>query len=439
MIEGFFAREALMRRFVLLLLLLTGADAVLANQRIALVLGNDAYPDSPLANPANDARAVSAALENLGFEVVTRTDASLAAMQDALLEFTGRIEDGATAMVYYAGHGIQADGRNYLIPVDAGLQSASRLRFEALELGDVLEELDYSKAKLKLVVLDACRNNPFLRSFRGGNRGLAAVDAASGTLIAYATAPGAVASDGRGDNGLYTEHFLRALAQPGLQAEAMFKAVRIGVSEASGGEQIPWESSSLTGDFVFNQSSAMPSSATLVEIAAPSPRDDADARFWAEVSASERAADFEAYLARFPSGLYALLARNRIDALAEQAAAANRCDDLSGRWYERRDDRTCASDLWLEAGEAEDGYVARTAVCPAEGALGALSSGTSSGDARIEDGVLVGTWRHGPCSGTTRYTLDAQCTRGEGEIVGTRGLFGACARIRLASTIERAD
>ena len=181
------------------LLLVTLSCQASASQRIALVIGNAAYAESPLHNPVNDAIAIDERLTALGFEVVRVTDADLRSMQSALVEFTRRIEDDATALVFYAGHGVQANGRNYLVPIDARLENESSLRFEALELNDVLEELEYSRSKLNLVVLDACRNNPFLRRFRGGSRGLAAVDAATGTLIAYATGPGAVASDGSGE------------------------------------------------------------------------------------------------------------------------------------------------------------------------------------------------------------------------------------------------
>jgi hypothetical protein len=305
-----------------------------ADQRIALVIGNSAYPDSPLINPVNDALAVEAALTELDFEVVRVTDADLRSMQAALLDFTSRIEDDATALVFYAGHGVQASGRNYLVPIDAQLESESTLRFEALELGDVLEELEFSGSKLNIVVLDACRNNPFLRRFRGGSRGLAAVDAATGTLIAYATAPGSVASDGNGDNGLYTQYFLEALNEPNLQAESVFKQVRIGVSDASGGNQVPWESSSLTGDFVFNRQAvaAAPGSAGGTVTAAPAPvpaaspgvdvaaiAAGAEVVFWDSVRDGTDVAGFEAYLAQYPNGTFAALARARIAALEADA------------------------------------------------------------------------------------------------------------------------
>ena len=307
-----------------------------AAQRIALVIGNAAYAESPLYNPVNDAIAVDERLSALGFEVVRVTDADLRSMQSALVEFTRRIEDDATALVFYAGHGVQANGRNYLVPIDARLDNESSLRFEALELNDVLEELEYSRSKLNLVVLDACRNNPFLRRFRGGSRGLAAVDAATGTLIAYATGPGAVASDGSGDNGLYTEHFLRALEQPGMQAEAVFKQVRINVADASGGDQVPWESSSLTGDFVFNRAEPPPQppaagaqipttaqgSQAPVQVRMPDAINaGAEVLFWDTAREANDIPSFRAYLEQFPEGTFAPLARARIAALENAAAA----------------------------------------------------------------------------------------------------------------------
>jgi hypothetical protein len=421
------------RRLALLTLVLLAGGAG-ANQRIALVIGNDAYPEQPLFNPVNDARDVSAALVGLGFEVVTATDADLEAMQAALLDFAARIEDGATALVFYAGHGVQAQGRNYLIPVDAGLDSESALRFEALAMADVLEELEYSGSALNVVILDACRNNPFLRRMRGASRGLAAVDAATGTLIAYATAPGALASDGSDGNGLYTQHFLEALGTPGLEVEAVFKQVRIAVAEASGGDQIPWESSSLTGDFVFNQTGPAPeASATVAGV----PSADREALFWDSAREQDAPGAYRAYLARFPAGTFAPLARTRLAAL--DAEPGDRCDDLSGRWTDRRSDRDCVSTLWIEADPAEPGaWRTRAEVCPAPGALGLLGGGTATGTVRLEDGVLVGEWRHGPCSGTTRITLEADCSAGEGLYAGTRGGFGTCAGVRAGTRIERA-
>ena len=238
-------------KWVLACIALLLSATTLAGNRIALVIGNAAYSEMPLDNPVNDALSMKSVLEKTGFEVVIATDASLVQMQNALLDFTARLNSQSTALVFYAGHGVQANGKNYLLPVDAELENQSQLKFQSLELTDMLEELDASDARIKLVILDACRNNPFERSLRGSGRGLAAVDAARGSLIAYATSPGATASDGDGDNGLYTSELLKAIEAPGLKVEEVFKQVRIQVSEKSRGQQVPWESSSLTGDVIF--------------------------------------------------------------------------------------------------------------------------------------------------------------------------------------------
>lgn len=432
-------------------LLLVLALPAAGNQRIALVIGNNAYAQAPLFNPVNDANAVSAALAELGFEVVKATDADLAGMQSALLEFTGRIEDGATALVFFAGHGIQANGRNYLVPVDASLESAGRLRFEALEMMDILEELEYSGSKLNLVILDACRNNPFLGRARGASGGLAAVDAATGTLIAYATAPGATASDGSGRNGLYTEHLLEALRIPNLQAEEVFKQVRIGVAEYSGGEQVPWESSSLTGDFVFNQRSdaiaagQYATGAVGTPGAGPAPGRDgaAETLFWETVLGDDRIEGYRAYLERFPEGVFASLAANRIALLDEQSAQSDRCDDLSGAWLDWRGDRECSSRNFFEAEPGDPGvYRVTVNTCTdggVAGVLAGLGGARATARARLEGRDLTLDWRHGPCRGITEVELDARCASGTGVIIGQRGGFGSCAGIRETVRMERVD
>ncbi len=271
------------------------------HSRIALVIGNAAYDEAPLRNPVNDARAVSRALENLDFEVTTVTDATKREMELAVVAFTERLAGGGTGLFYYAGHGIQVRGRNYLLPVDAGIESESMARVEGIDVGFVLEELTHADNPLNIVILDACRNNPFERRMRGGSRGLAAIDAAQGVLIAYATAPGSVAADGDGENGLYTQELLKALARPGLSAEQVFKQVRIGVSEHSGGLQIPWESSSLTGELIFNRASGRVGRS-------------AEAIFWDSIKSSDDASDFRAYLEQYPDGIFAPLARSRLEA-----------------------------------------------------------------------------------------------------------------------------
>lgn len=287
----------------------SGADQEGDASRVALVIGNSAYQEAPLRNPANDARAMSRRLAALGFEVISVENAGRDAMQKAILEFASRLREESIGLFYYAGHGIQSRGRNYLLPVNARVENERALRFQAMEVQTVLEEMEYAGNRMNIVILDACRNNPFERRFRGGSRGLAAIDAARGTLIAYATAPGAVAADGDGANGLYTAELLRALTVPDLKAEEVFKRVRVAVSERSSGAQVPWESSSLTGDFVFNRSKAP------ATVAAPARTGGHEALFWETIKDSENADDFRAYLDQFPQGTFASLAHIRLSAL----------------------------------------------------------------------------------------------------------------------------
>jgi uncharacterized caspase-like protein len=191
------------------------------------------------------------------------------------------------------------------------------LRFQALDVQTILEEMEFADNRMNIVILDACRNNPFERRIRGGSRGLAAIDAARGILIAYATAPGAVAADGDGDNGLYTAELLTALAVPNLKAEEVFKRVRVGVARRTNGAQVPWESSSLTGDFVFNQRG------TATAATAPVLSSGHEALFWETIKDSENSDDYRAYLQQFPQGTFASLAVIRLSALEENSRRAD--------------------------------------------------------------------------------------------------------------------
>ena len=280
--------------------------------RVALVIGNAAYKDAPLVNPVNDARAMVLRLKELGFDVVARENATRQAMGAALAEFVRKLAPGGVALIYYAGHGVQVRGRNYLLPVDMTLNSETDLRFQAVEIGAITDEMEQAHSRVSFLILDACRNNPFEGRLRGASRGLAAVDAARGSLIAYATAPGAVAADGDGANGVYTSALLRALSVPGLKAEEVFKRARIEVSEVTRNQQTPWESSSLTGDFVFNGAGAAP--------VASGAGADREVIFWQSIQSSQRPADFEAYLQRYPLGEFAPLAQTRLEELRQTAA-----------------------------------------------------------------------------------------------------------------------
>jgi predicted Fe-Mo cluster-binding NifX family protein len=241
---------------IALALLVVGA-ATAQEHRVALVIGNAAYMTGALKNPVNDARAMAAALRNLGFEVLIAENVGRKAMLQKLREYRDTLRPDSVGLFYYAGHGIQVRGQNYLIPVDAVVRSEAEIDEESVNLGHLLDRLDEAKNGINIVILDACRDNPFGRSFRSASRGLAQVDAPIGTLIAYATAPGRTASDGEGANGTYTEEMLRVLKTPGLKVEDVLKRVRAGVVRRTNGLQTPWDASSLIGDFFFIPVSAV--------------------------------------------------------------------------------------------------------------------------------------------------------------------------------------
>jgi uncharacterized caspase-like protein len=175
-----------------------GAQGTRAEPKIALLIGNSAYREAPLRNPVNDVRAMARTLRELGFTVLAHENTSKRAMETAIIEFGRRLADGGVGFFYYAGHGLQVRGRNYLVPVDADIESEAATRIAAVDVDLLLEQMAEARNRVNVVILDACRNNPFERRLRGAAKGLAAVDAARGTLIAYATAPGSVAADGEG-------------------------------------------------------------------------------------------------------------------------------------------------------------------------------------------------------------------------------------------------
>jgi hypothetical protein len=221
--------------------------------RQALIIGNSTYDHtSPLRNPTNDARAISQTLSRLGFEVETLTDVNQRQMEQAINQFGDKLRNRrGVGLFYYAGHGMQVRGENYLLPIDINPRSAADIRYDAVPVGKLLGQMEEAANGMNLVILDACRNNPFNRNFRSTNQGLAQVIAPTGSFISYATAPGEVAADGDGANGLFTERLLKHMVVPGLKLEEVFKRVRVDVQQESNNRQVPWDSSSLTGDFFF--------------------------------------------------------------------------------------------------------------------------------------------------------------------------------------------
>ncbi|MBP7231888.1 MAG: caspase family protein [Syntrophaceae bacterium] len=239
---------------VLLMPVFFCASLALANteRRTALVIGNSDYSSSPLKNPVNDALDVAANLKKLGFSVMLKTNAGHKAMEDAIRDFGDQLRKGGVGLFFYAGHGVQIGGRNYLLPVGANIQKETDVKFYAVDVEIVLAEMGNAGNNLNIVILDACRDNPFGKSFRSASRGLAIIsEAPKGTFITYSTSPGRVAADGSGRNSPYTESMIRHMNKEGLQIEDVFKGVRKDLGRKTGGQQIPWELSSLEGEFYF--------------------------------------------------------------------------------------------------------------------------------------------------------------------------------------------
>lgn len=243
------------------------AHAAAPESRLALVIGNADYKVGPLKNPVNDARLVGDNLRSLGFEVIQRENASLRDMLESMRQFISRGKDSQVRLLYYAGHGFQVKGRNYLLPTDSEIRAEDDVPTRSADVAELLDRLGQLKTGINIVILDACRNNPFAGGevlgpdgrrlkFRGtAASGLAPLEAPLGTMVAFSTAPGGVALDSPDDrNSLYTKHLVSSLKTPGLPIEMLFKQVRLNVARETSRLQVPWESSSLTGDFCFKPS-----------------------------------------------------------------------------------------------------------------------------------------------------------------------------------------
>jgi len=224
---------------------------IFVGKRVALVIGNAKYKTNALANPKNDADDISKALNENGFTVINLRDASLPEMRSAVRQFGDKLIQNDVGLVYYSGHAMEVKGRNYFIPVNADIQNEDEVPDQSLDASLILEKMATAKKKVNILMVDACRDNPYARSFRSASKGLSSMDAPSGTLISFATAPGKVAYDGSGRNSPYMKHFLEAIKTPNLGIEQVFKEVRKNVQAETKNLQTPWENTSLSGDFYF--------------------------------------------------------------------------------------------------------------------------------------------------------------------------------------------
>ncbi|GAB6093950.1 hypothetical protein JCM14469_02020 [Desulfatiferula olefinivorans] len=288
--------------------------------KTALVIGNGTYASAPLKNPVNDARDMAAMLRKKGFDTDLIIDGSQRDMERAIRDFGKKIMKGGTGLFYYAGHGMQVNGVNYLIPIGADIMAEDEIKYESVNVNMVLSKMEAAGNNLNMIFLDACRNNPFARSFRSGNTGLAQMDVTRGAVIAFATSPGNTAADGDGRNGVFTKHLLAHMDTPGLELSRMLKKVRKDVRLETQNMQVPWDVSSLEGDFYFSPSGPSPAPPPVKtaspDVPASRPFGDPDQETWDLVKQSTYAEDYAYYLKQFPDGRYSTPARLRMRQLS---------------------------------------------------------------------------------------------------------------------------
>ena len=287
-----------------------GALKLLRLPKIALVIGNTKYVEAPLKNPGNDAKGIAGELQKLGFQVNLKLDAGRNDMIEAIRAFgAGLAKKKGVGMFYYAGHGVQLAWKNYLIPVDAVIDKVEDMQAKTVELNSLLEGLVKAQNPMNVIILDACRDNPFGSKVRSQQKGLSQFDAPPGSLLAYATSPGNTAADGEGANGLYTENLLREIKVPEARIEDVFKRVRLNVRRKSEGQQIPWESTSLEEDFWF----IPPKEIKRLSEEEQERLFKEELALWGRIKAAKDPAPLEDYLRRYPSGKFTELAQLQLE------------------------------------------------------------------------------------------------------------------------------
>jgi len=287
-----------------------------AAQKVALVIGNSEYNtvSDRLKNPANDAKAVASRLKGLGYDTELILNANLSKMLTALNGLNGKVDAGGTVIVYYAGHGIQLSGHNYLVPVDAGMSNRDMVTRETIQLQEVIDKLESSGAANRLVILDACRNDPFPKAFRSGTRGLTReqLTIGNGLMVMYAASPSEVAADGQGQHGTFTQALLQGFNQSGVKLPEMMDDIREQVRRDTKGTQNPYYEGTGLSRFVLVPAAPVVNTVT--------PISDSDKQFWDEIKNSTDASEYQAYLTQYPNGKFAALAQSRKDKYAVKPA-----------------------------------------------------------------------------------------------------------------------
>jgi hypothetical protein len=349
--------------------LLVSADAAFADKRVAFVVGNGAYKNvAPLPNPAVDARSMAKLLRNVGFDVVEGANLTRDKMTEKLLEFGKKAEGADVALFFYAGHGIAVNGTNYLLPVDADLKSEMDVKLGAAINVDVTLEQTMADAKVKLVLLDACRDNPFAARIRSAKAtrsisvasGLAEMKSGEGTLIAFATGPGQTALDGEaGTNSPFTRALLANIASPGVEIQQAMTKVRAQVNEETNKNQLPWGHTNLIGTVYLNPvagAANAPVEASNTPAAATGPVSEVELEFWRSIKDSNKPEELNAYLTSYPNGTFKSLALARIASLQDGPSTATRnlTAAVDPATFTEEADQTAEDQIGLDRGQRRD-------------------------------------------------------------------------------------
>jgi hypothetical protein len=349
--------------------LLVSGNAALADKRVAFVVGNSAYRNvAPLANPAIDAKSMAKLLRNVGFDVVEGANLTRDKMTERLLEFGKKAEGADVALFFYAGHGIAVNGTNYLLPVDADLKSEMDVKLGAAINVDLTLEQTMSDAKVKLVFLDACRDNPFAAKIRSAKAtrsvsvqsGLAEMKSGEGTLIAFATGPGQTALDGEaGTNSPFTRALMANIASPGVEIQQAMTRVRAQVNEETSKNQLPWGHTNLIGSVYLNpvagaagQQAYAPNTPAVVA----GPVSEVELEFWRSIKDSNKPEEFNAYLSSYPNGTFKSLALARVASLQDGPSTTTRnlTTGIDPATFAEEADQTSEDQLGLDKGQRRD-------------------------------------------------------------------------------------
>jgi uncharacterized caspase-like protein len=345
--------------------LLASGNAAFADKRVAFVVGNGAYKNVPqLPNPVVDAKSMSKVLRSVGFDVVEGVNLTRDKMTEKLLEFGKKAEGADVAVFFYAGHGIAVNGTNYLLPVDSDLKSEMDVKLGAAINVDVTLEQTMADAKVKLVFLDACRDNPFAAKIRSAKAtrsvsvqsGLAEMKSGEGTLIAFATGPGQTALDGEnGTNSPFTRALVANITQPGVEIQQAMTKVRAQVNEETNKNQLPWGHTNLTGSVYLNPLGA-PSEKAEAPSTPPGPASDIELEFWRSVRDSNKPDELNAYLTSYPNGTFKSLALARIASLQNGPSTTTRnlTTEVDPATFTEEADQTSEDQIGLDKGQRRD-------------------------------------------------------------------------------------